>query len=78
MVARVWTILYLTLMDLPIPEALPGPWLARWQHLLGPEVGSTLHDPVPAYPEFPGREERSRRNRDVVDRLLDSLLRYWF
>ena len=30
-VARVWTILYLTLMDLPIPEALPGPWLARRQ-----------------------------------------------
>jgi len=77
-VARVWTILYLTLMDLPIPELLPEAWLARWEHLLGPEVGRTLHDPVPAYPEFPGREERSRRNRDVVDRLLDSLLRYWF
>jgi len=77
-VARVWTILYLTLMERPIPEALPEAWLARWQHLLGPEVGSTLHDPVPAYPEFPGRDERTRRNRDVVDRLLDSLLRYWF
>jgi acetoin utilization protein AcuC len=77
-VARVWTILYLTLMDLPIPEALPEAWLARWKDLLGPEVGRSLHDPVPAYPEFPGREERARRNRDVVDRLLDSLLRYWF
>ncbi len=77
-VARVWTILYLTLMDLPIPEDLPPEWLERWQHLLGPEVGRTLHDPVPAFPEFPGREDRTRRNRDVVGRLLDSLLRYWF
>jgi acetoin utilization protein AcuC len=76
-VARVWTILYLILAGLPIPERLPGEWLERWAHLLGPEVGRTLHDPVPAYPELPGREERARRNRDVVSRLLDSLLRYW-
>ncbi|GLH74616.1 acetoin utilization protein AcuC [Geothrix limicola] len=76
-VARVWAILYLTLMDLPIPEALPVAWLARWKHLLGPEVGRTLHDPVPAFEALPGREERMRRNRDVVGRLQDSLLRYW-
>jgi acetoin utilization protein AcuC len=76
-VARVWTILYLTLMDLPIPEALPMDWLERWKVLLGPEVGRTLHDPVPAFPVFPGGEERARRNRDVVARLLDSLVRYW-
>ncbi|WP_243293277.1 acetoin utilization protein AcuC [Geothrix mesophila] len=76
-VARVWTILYLTLMDLPIPEKLPDAWLDRWRELLGPEVGRTLHDPVPAYPELPGREERNRRNGDVVARLMDSLFRYW-
>jgi acetoin utilization protein AcuC len=77
-VARVWTILYLTMMELPLPVELPRAWLEQWQTLLGPEVGHTLHDPVPAYPELPGREERARRNRDVVGRLLDSLLRYWF
>lgn len=76
-VARVWTILYLTLMDLPIPEQLPEAWLDRWRELLGPEVGRTLHDPVPAYPDLPGREERNRRNGDVVARLMDSLFRYW-
>ncbi|HJV39728.1 MAG TPA: hypothetical protein VJ528_12895, partial [Geothrix sp.] len=76
-VARVWTILYFTLMDLPIPEMLPDAWLDRWRELLGPEVGRTLHDPVPAYPELPGREERNRRNGDVVARLMDSLFRYW-
>jgi acetoin utilization protein AcuC len=77
-VARVWTILYLTMMELGIPRELPAEWLERWRRLLGPEVGHTLHDPVPAFPELPGREERARRNRDVVGRLLDSLLRYWF
>ncbi|HEY3400546.1 MAG TPA: acetoin utilization protein AcuC [Geothrix sp.] len=76
-VARVWTILYLTLMDLPIPEDLPEAWLGRWRHLLGPDIGRGLHDPVPAFPELPGQEERSRRNRDVVSRLLDSLFRHW-
>jgi acetoin utilization protein AcuC len=76
-VARTWAILYFTLMDLPIPEDLPEEWLERWKDLLGPEVGRTLHDPVPAFPELPGREERARRNRDIIGRLLDSLLRYW-
>lgn len=76
-VARVWTILYFTMMDLPIPEPLPQAWLDRWSHLLGPEVGRTLHDPVPAYPALSGRAERDRRNQDVVARLLDSLVRYW-
>ena len=76
-VARVWSILYLTLMGAPIPEDLPAEWVERWRTLLGPEVGRTLHDPVPAYPEFPGRPERTRRNQDVVGRLVDSLLRYW-
>jgi acetoin utilization protein AcuC len=76
-VARVWAILYLTLNDLPIPSNLPEEWLERWKHLLGPEVGQTLHDPVPAFPTLPGREERARRNQDVVTRLRDSLLRYW-
>ena len=76
-VARVWTILYLTVMDLPIPEELPAEWLERWREQLGPEVGRTLHDPMPAFDELPGRQERARRNQDVVARLVDSLLRYW-
>lgn len=76
-VARVWSILYLTLMGLPIPENLPTEWIERWRPLLGPEVGLTLHDPIPAYPPFPGRQERARRNQDVVARLVDSLHRYW-
>lgn len=76
-VARVWTILYLTMLGFPLSMELTGAWLEQWRTLLGPKVGHTLHDPVPAYPELPDREERARRNRDVVGRLLDSLLRFW-
>jgi acetoin utilization protein AcuC len=76
-VARVWTILYLTFMGLPIPERLPVEWLDRWRHLLGPDIGQHLHDPVSAIPDLPGRDARTRRNRDIVSRLLDSVRPWW-
>jgi acetoin utilization protein AcuC len=76
-VARVWTILCLTCLGLPLPERLPEAWLERWRHLLGPGLPRELHDPASAMPDLPGREARSRRNRDVVTRLLDSVHRLW-
>ncbi len=76
-VARVWTLLYLTLMDLPVPKELPLDWLERWQHLLGPGVGRTLHDKEPPFSGLAGREGRTRRNRDVLARLMDSLRPLW-
>ena len=76
-VARVWAILCLTFLGLPLPEHLPAVWMDRWRHLLGPGVPGGLHDPASALPDLPGREARSRRNRDVVTRLLDSLHRLW-
>jgi len=76
-VARVWKILYLTCMGLPLPDHLPAQWLDRWRHLLGPGIGRDLHDPESAIPDLPGREARTRRNRDIVARLLDSLRPLW-
>jgi acetoin utilization protein AcuC len=76
-VARVWTLLYLTLMDLPVPKELPSDWLERWNHQLGPGVGRTLHDKAPPFSDLTGREGRTRRNRDVVARLMDSLRPLW-
>ena len=76
-VARVWTILYHTVMDLPLPQDLPPDWVARWKATLGPEVGQHLHDPDPAFPPLSGREARTRRNRDIVARLLDTLAPLW-
>ena len=77
-VARTWAILALTLLDRPVPDRLPAPWLERWRALLGPAAGPGLHDPVPPFPPIEGAELRARHNRDTVSRLLDSLSRYWF
>ena len=76
-VARVWTLLYLTMMDLPIPWELPPEWLHRWRDLLGPDVGTTLHDAPASIPTIPGGAARTLRNRDVVARLLASLVPRW-
>lgn len=75
-VARIWTMLYLTMMELPLPGSLPADWLERWRHLLGP-MAPEFHDPVPAFPSIPGREARLLRNRDVVARLLASAGSFW-
>ncbi len=77
-VARVWALLYLTVMELPVPQKLPPDWLERWRTVLGPAVGQNLHDSEQTFPELGGREARTRRNRDVVARLLDSLCPLWF
>ena len=77
-VARVWALLYLTVMELPVPQKLPLDWLERWRAVLGPAVGRDLHDSEQTFPELGGREARTRRNRDVVARLLDSLCPLWF
>jgi len=71
--ARLWAILYLVLHDLPVPEAVPPAWLARWP---GP-AAATLHDPPDPYPAIPRRAEIEARNRVMVDRLLDAVARYW-
>lgn len=77
-VPRVWALLYLTLMDLPVPERLPEEWMKKWASELGPGMAPFLHDPDPPYPPFAGGEERRRRNQTTVSRLLDSVSRYWF
>lgn len=76
-VARIWAILALTLLGLPMPERLPADWLERWRQLLGDEIPSTLHDPIPAYEPIPGSDKRARHNRDTVARLIDSRARFW-
>jgi acetoin utilization protein AcuC len=76
-VARVWTILCLTLMELPLPDLLPEAWRQRWRHLLGADLDPHLHDPAGEVPDLAGREARSRRNRDVVTRLLDAVGPHW-
>ncbi len=75
---RVWTLLYLVMAGLPIPEELPGSWRERWQAQLGKALPATLHDPDPAYPSIAQREEISNYNRRVTDRLLDLVAPIWY
>ena len=76
-VARIWTLLALVLMERPLPAELPEPWMAKWRHLLGREAEARLHDPQPAPFGPMGRDARSRRNQDIVDRLLATLEPCW-
>ncbi len=77
-VSRVWTILYLVLNGLPIPDELPESWSAKWAPRLKGRVAHTLHDSPAPFDPIPRRPEIVKRNREVATRLLDSLARYWF
>ncbi len=74
---RVWTILYLVMNGLPLPEALPLPWIERWEPRLKDKLPRTLHDPPDSLRAIPRRGEIERQNRQTAERLLDSTVRYW-
>lgn len=77
-VPRVWALLYLTVHGLPVASELPPEWRQRWQERLGVELPSAMHDPNPPFSPVPQREEIADHNRRVTDRLLDSLMPYWY
>ncbi len=74
---RIWTLLYLVLYGLEVPERLPRPWLARWALKFGEPPLETLHDPQPAFDPVPRRPEIERHNRLVATRLLDAVSMLW-
>ena len=76
--ARVWTILYLVMNDLPVPGAIPKAWAAKWAERLGGKTAATLHDADPPYERLPNRDEIAQRNQVVAKRLIDALMPYWF
>jgi acetoin utilization protein AcuC len=77
-VPRVWALLYLTVHGHDAPPELPQEWHSRWEGKLGVKLPTALHDSNPAYPPIPQREEIAAHNRKVTDRLLDSLMPYWY
>ncbi|MGZ6807646.1 MAG: hypothetical protein ACXVGG_13620, partial [Mycobacteriaceae bacterium] len=77
-VPRVWALLYLTVHGLPVASELPPEWRQRWQERLGVELPAAMHDPDPAFSPVPQHEEIADHNRRVTDRLLDSLMPYWY
>jgi acetoin utilization protein AcuC len=74
----VWTLLYLLLHDLPVPEELPRAWRTRWKRILGERFRPAFHDPVLPSTLVPNRAEIAHRNRQVADRLLEAARPYWF
>lgn len=74
---RIWALLYLLVNKLDIPEYLPENWRNRWQNNLGKSIPETLHDKLPAYEKIPRKDEIFKTNKDVMRRLMDSVVQYW-
>jgi acetoin utilization protein AcuC len=75
---RIWAMLYLMIHDLPLARILPPQWRDKWSRALRSRLPQTFHDPDPAYPPVPNREEIAHRNRQATQRLLDLASHYWF
>jgi acetoin utilization protein AcuC len=74
---RVWTILALLVLGLPLPDELPTDWRRRWEQRLSVSLPTRLHDPADAYDAIPRRSEIDRQNRGQVQRLLDAVAPLW-
>ena len=75
--SRIWTILYLVLNNLEIPEFLPENWRKKWQEKLNQPILKSFHDELPAYEEIPRHDEIIKANREIIRRLMDSVSQYW-
>jgi len=75
---RVWTILALTLLGVPLPDALPPAWVERWQQRLAVSLPERLHDAEAPFDPIPRRGEIERQNRAVVQHLLDAVAPLWW
>jgi len=74
---RIWAILALVLLGLPVPERLPEAWRTRWSERLGIELPETLHDPENPYEPIPRRPEVLRADHEALRRLLDAVAPIW-
>jgi len=74
---RIWTILYLLLFDMELPEILPALWRMRWQQKTGMEIPEKLHDVLPAFEAIPRKTEIEKHNMEIAGRLLDAVAADW-
>ncbi len=74
---RIWTILYMVLLNIDIPAELPLSWKERWEKKIGKQLPDFLHDVYPAFDPVQRKEEISRNNRELVHRLLDAVIADW-
>lgn len=76
-VPRIWTMLALILFNKEIPEYLPVKWKERWEGKTGKVLPEKFHDANPCYDPIPRRDEISRQNRELIDRILDAAAPDW-
>lgn len=76
-VFRIWTILYLLLFKLDIPERLPKEWRIKWQKKTGKNIPESLHDILPAFDSIPRKKEIEKHNKETAIRLLDAVTADW-
>ncbi len=74
---RIWAILYYVLHGWELPDRLPAEWRQRWQKKIGKPLPEYLHDRLPAYDPIPRKEEIERANRQLIQRIMDSVAADW-
>ena len=74
---RIWSILYMILFNIEIPELLPKQWKEKWEKQIGIKLPETLHDILPANEPIPRKDEISRHNRELIQRILDAVAPDW-
>jgi len=74
---RIWTILYLLLLNLEFPDRLPEKWRQKWGEKIGKEIPEFLHDRLPAFEPIPRKQEIEKHNHDLIRRISDSVAQYW-
>lgn len=74
---RIWTLLYLVIKNLQIPEKLPEKWRKKWSERIGTELPEFHHDQIPSYEPIPRKKEIEKNNKELIRRMKDSVAQYW-
>ena len=74
---RIWIILYLILFGIHIPNRLPEDWRIYWQKKIKKELPEFLHDATPAFQPNPRKEQITKHNRELIQRVTDAVAPYW-
>lgn len=76
--SRLWTMLYLMLQEVPLPETLPQEYMARWrERVRGADLTPTLHDP-PVLFAVDDSVAVENQNRLVSRRVLELAAPHWY
>ena len=73
-VPRAWSLLWMEMKGLPLPEGdLPQEWLDRWQEESPVPLIPTWFDPDPLYEPIPRKAEITEKNQKVLEKALYSI-----